>query len=279
MPQDFCLQCESSQYRFSYVHYAGKGTPSVTHIDKDLFSVFMLLDGEALYDIEGKRIRLTANDILLVSNNELHRSLANQKKRCEYLLLMVNLDFFIRNNCTHFSEMVFNRTPGNDNLIPAKTVLDYGIADIFLRLDGYCREKPVEKAVVNGVIVELMYRLDQHAVKSRSATYSQGKIGAILDYINENITERLSLDDIAKHFYLTKQYLCKTFKKNTGYTVNRYIAYKRIALVKEAYFSGMTLSEACYKAGFNDYSSFYRAYSKITDESPRKGLSQKAYPR
>ena len=275
MPKDFCLQCESSQYRFSYVHYAGKGTGSVAHIDKDLFSVFMLIDGEADYDIEGKRIHLTANDILLVGNNELHRSIADSKRRCEYLLLMVNLDFFIKNNCTRFSEMVFHRTAGDHNLIGAKTVLEYGIADIFLRLDGYCREEPVEYSVANGVIVELMYRLNQHAVTSRSAAYTQGKIGDILDFINENITEKMTLDDIAGHFFLTKQYLCKMFKKNTGYTINRYIAYQRIALVKEAYFNGMSLSEACYKAGFNDYSSFYRAYSGITNESPRKSLSQK----
>ena len=275
MPKDFCLQCESSQYRFSYVHYAGGGNPSVAHIDKDLFSVFMLIDGEADYDIEGRRIHLTANDILLVGNNELHRSIADRKQRCEYLLLMVNLDFFIKNNCTHFSEMVFHRTRGDHNLIPSDTVTAYGIADIFLRLDRYCREKPVELSVANGVIVELMYRLNQHAVKSRSATYTQGKIGDILGFINENITERLTLDDIAKHFFLTKQYLCKMFKKNTGYTINRYIAYKRISLVKEAYFNGMSLSEACYKAGFNDYSSFYRAYSGLTNESPRKSLSQK----
>lgn len=275
MENDFCAECYSRPYGFSYIHYKGKGDNSSAHTDKDLFSVFMLIDGEVDYDIEGKRIHISPNDILLVGNNELHRSIINRRKNCEYLLLMINLDFFIKNNCTGFSEMVFNRSLGDNNVISAKTVADYKIADIFLRLDGYCKEKPPELAVVNSVIIELLYNLNKHVVKSGEADYRQAKINDIISFINDNITERLSLDDIAKQFFLTKQYLCKLFKKNTGYTINKYIAYKRIVLVKEAYFNGCNLSQACYKAGFNDYSSFYRAYSKITDESPRKNLSQK----
>ena len=275
MGNDFCAECSSRPYGFSYIHYKGKGGNSNAHIDKDLFSVFMLLDGEVDYDIEGKLIHISPNDILLVGNNELHRSIINRQKNCEYLLLMINLDFFIKNNCTGFSEMVFKRSLGDNNVISAKTVAEYGIADIFLRLDCYCREKQPELAVVNSVIIELLYNLNKHVKKTGEADYPKAKINDIISFINDNITERISLDDIAKQFFLTKQYLCKLFKKNTGYTINKYIAYKRIVLVKEAYFNGCNLSEACYKAGFNDYSSFYRAYSKITDESPRKNLSQK----
>ena len=275
MENEFCVECLGRPYGFSYIHYKGKGGNSNAHIDKDLFSVFMLLDGEVNYDIEGKLIHISPSDILLVGNNELHRSIINRQKNCEYLLLMINLDFFIKNNCTGFSDMVFKRSLGDNNVIPAKTVAEHGIADIFLRLDGYCREKQPELAVVNSVIIELLYNLNKHVKKSGEADYQKAKINDIISFINDNITERISLDDIAKQFFLTKQYLCKLFKKNTGYTINKYIAYKRIVLVKEAYFNGSNLSEACYKAGFNDYSSFYRAYSKITDESPRKNLSQK----
>lgn len=275
MSKSVCVACSNSKYGFSYLHFSGECKKTAPHHDRNLFSVVMPINGKLDYEIEGKCIRVTPYDILLVGNNELHRSIVNRNEKYEYLLLMVNLDFFIKNNCTEFSEMVFNRSISNNNVIPADTVIKSSISEIFMQIDRYAREKEPPMSVICGRIIELLYHLNQHVIKSDRADYSQKKISDILAFINENITERLTLDDIAKHFYLTKQYLCKMFKKNTGYTINRYITYKRIALVREAHFNGMTLSEACYKAGFNDYSSFYRAYSKITNESPRKSLLQK----
>ena len=275
MNNNIHAECSSRQYGFSYVHISGAEARSTAHLDKNLFSVLMLIDGEIDYDVEGKLIHITPNDILIVGSNELHRSIIGKNIECEYLLLMVNLDYFIKNNCTSFSEMVFSRSLGDNNVIPAKTVLSKKISDIFLRLDYYCSESNVELAVVNAVIIELLYNLNKHAVKSGKTNYNHAKINDIIAYINDNITEHLSLEDIANKFFLTKQYLCKLFKNNTGYTINNYIAYKRIVLVREAYSYGLNLSESCYKAGFSDYSSFYRAYSKIMQESPKKSLSGK----
>ena len=269
------VACSNNKYGFSYLHFLGKGKQTTLHHDRDLFSVVMPINDKLDYEIEGKCIHIMPYDILLVGNNELHRSIIKQNKKYEYLLLMVDLDFFIKNNCTEFSEMVFNRSISDNNVIPADTVIKNSISEIFLQIDRYAKQKEPPMGVICGRIIELLYHLNRHVIKSGHADYSQKKINDILAFINENITERLTLDDIAKHFYLTKQYLCKMFKKNTGYTINRYISYKRIALVREAHFNGMTLSEACYKAGFNDYSSFYRAYSKITNESPRKSMLQK----
>lgn len=275
MKNNICAECNSKKYGFSYIHFSGRGSTSAPHIDKDLFSIFMLLGGNVNYDIEGKLIHISPDDILLVGNNELHRCIMNSNKNCEYLLLMVDLDFFIKNNCTEFAQMVFNRNLGGDNVIPADIVKKYGIADVFLRMDKYCREENAPKSVICGVIIELLYNLNKHVENKCASDYSPGKINDIIGYINDNVTEKISLDDIAKRFFLAKPYLCKIFKKNTGYTINRYVSYKRIALVRKAYSNGMSLSEACYKAGFNDYSSFYRAYLKMTNESPRKSLSKK----
>ena len=73
---------------------------------------------------------------------------------------------------------------------------------------------------------------------------------------------------------MSREYLCKLFKEGTGFTVNKYISYKRIVLVREYNLKGMSLAVACEKVGFNDYSAFYRAYHKIMNESPSQGMSK-----
>lgn len=271
----FNFECVSKEHGFSYVHGVSCGSnTSVSHVDKDLFSVLLLLDGTLDYVIEGKTVHITPKDILLVGNNEIHYSIVKSGNMCNYILLMINLEFFIKNNCTEFDDMVFNRTLGCDNIIDAERVLSSGIFDIFKRLDSYAKEQPVCFTVLNSVIIELLYHLNRQVKKSNTLNYKHEKIKHILTYINSNLKEDLSLDGIAAKFFLTKQHLCKIFKENTGFTVNKYISYKRIVVVRELYLKGMPLSQACSESGFNDYSAFYRAYYKIMHEPPRKSLSK-----
>ena len=161
MEEIISKECRSTQHGFSYFHGVSHGeNVSASHIDKDLFSVFILLDGEIDYIIEGKRLHLLPKDMLLVGNNELHQSIFKKGLECEYILLMVNLDFFIKHNCTDLSDIFFNRARGSENIIRAERVLESGIYDIMLRLDGYAGEESPNLVVVSSVIIELLYNLD-----------------------------------------------------------------------------------------------------------------------
>ena len=274
--EDFVnIEHSSKQQGFTFIHNVNHGeNVSVSHVDKELFSVLILLNGELDYIIEGKRLHLLPKDILLIGNNEFHRSVFKKKLECEYILLMINLDFFVKHNCTELSDMFFNRALGTNNIIPCNKVLESGLFEIVKRMDRYASETNPNLVVISSVIIELLYNLDRQVTKSERPNYKHEKIMHIIEYINNNLTEKISLEDIARHFYLTREYLCKLFKNNTGFTVNKYIAYKRIVLVREYTIKGMSLTLACEKVGFNDYSAFYRAYQKIMNESPSQGLSK-----
>ncbi len=275
MEEKISKECRSAQHGFSYIHSISHGeNVSASHIDKDLFSVFILLDGEIDYIIEGKRLHLSPKDMLLVGNNELHQSIFKKGLECEYILLMLNLDFFIKHNCTELSDIFFNLAHGSDNIIKGERVVESGIYNIVNRLDSYAGEENPNLVVVSSVIIELLYNLDRQVTKSGKQNFKQERIKDIIEYINANLTEKISLEDIAARFYLTRQYLCRLFKQSTGFTVNKYISYKRIVLVRELHLGGMPLSIACERAGFGDYSAFYRAYSKIIHEPPHKSISQ-----
>ncbi len=268
-------ECSSNLHGFSYVHTVSRGeNVSASHIDRDLFSVFVLLDGKMDYIIEGKRCSLSPKDILLVGNNELHQSVFKEGLRCEYILLMLNLDFFIKHNCTDLSDMFVNRSMGSDNIIRGECVLASGLYNIIERLDLYTKEKEPNLVVISSVIIELLYNLDRQVTKSGNQSYKQEKIKDIVAYINEHLTEKISLEQISNHFYLTQPYLCRLFRQSTGFTVKKYISYKRIVLVRELHLGGTPLAIACEKAGFPDYSAFYRAYCKIMNEPPRQSISK-----
>ena len=62
--------------------------------------------------------------------------------------------------------------------------------------------------------------------------------------------------------------MLRIFRNAVGTTVFDYIAYKRIGIAQHLLQMGIPAKEAALQVGYNDYSTFYRAYKKITGHSP-----------
>ena len=95
------------------------------------------------------------------------------------------------------------------------------------------------------------------------------KVNNIIHYINENLYSDLSLDSLAKIFYLSKYHLLREFKKHSGYTVHQYIHQKRLIMAKSLLKDGLTVTEVCNRCGFGDYSNFIRAFKKAFGAPPK----------
>ncbi len=90
----------------------------------------------------------------------------------------------------------------------------------------------------------------------------------IIEYLNTFIDKNISLDRIARRFFISKYHLCRIFKEYSGVSVHAYIRHKRIMYAKQLIDSGETAQRAADAAGFGDYSAFYRAYVKIVGKNP-----------
>ena len=96
----------------------------------------------------------------------------------------------------------------------------------------------------------------------------EGQVQEIIRYINQNLSAPLTLEGLARTFYMSKNHLTAVFKRATGTTVARYILYKRMAIVRKELAMGVPAAEAASRAGFGDYSSFFRAYKKMFGCAP-----------
>lgn len=97
----------------------------------------------------------------------------------------------------------------------------------------------------------------------------QGLIAGVVDFINRNLTENLSLDALSKQFYLSKSYLNQQFRQATGTTIWDYVLLKRLMLARTSIRRGVSVTDAFRTSGFNDYSSFYRRYKSRFGVSPK----------
>lgn len=99
--------------------------------------------------------------------------------------------------------------------------------------------------------------------------YNQ-QVNDILNYINNNISQPIALQQLSDYFYLSPSYICRIFKSTTGTTINKYITARRISIAKSLLGEGVSVIEAYEKSGFSDYSNFYKAFSKTVGVSPKK---------
>ena len=132
------------------------------------------------------------------------------------------------------------------------------------KLDG-----DVKQQYIFAIISQLLAIISS---SSKKETYSGSEelIYQVADFISDNIerNKALSLDEIAKTFFVSKFYLCREFKKYNGISIHAYMNHKRIMIARQYIKSGMSAKDASKMVGYTDYSAFYRAYVKVVGKSP-----------
>ena len=94
------------------------------------------------------------------------------------------------------------------------------------------------------------------------------KLSALLKFINLNINENLSLDEISLRFNLSKFYLTRRFKELTGLSLHQFIVKKRLTRARYLISVGMDPYRAAVEAGFNNYSHFSRTFKGYFGQNP-----------
>ena len=125
-----------------------------------------------------------------------------------------------------------------------------------------------DSPIAVSTIIEIMYLINRIS-QFETANHYNRHVKDIIEYINKNFTEKITLDMLSEKFYVTKYHLCHIFKQSTGLTIQEYINQKRLMLACDLIRNGQNLIQASELAGFNSYSSFYRTYVKQYKKNPR----------
>lgn len=103
---------------------------------------------------------------------------------------------------------------------------------------------------------------------------AQQKVNDIISYINANLMEGISVEQIAEHFYLNKDYISRLFSKHTHTTIGRYVALQRISKAQQLLREGKTVMEVQEQMGYSSYAHFFKTFKKLTGISPSRYRKQ-----
>ncbi len=96
------------------------------------------------------------------------------------------------------------------------------------------------------------------------------KILPVLNFVDENYNEQISLNDMADSINLNKDYFCRLFKKATGITPVEYLNFVRVSKAEKLFKTDMNLSEIAFSTGFSSVAYFNRTFNKYKNCSPSK---------
>lgn len=240
------------------------------HIHQN-YEILLFLEGDTKYIIEENAYTLEPGDVVVIRKNQMHRAYHNSPTRYERIVLNVPHEFFEGNGCEEYEDQFINERENFGDKIDAEIVKNSGLYDAFMRARKYSSgfKKNVHSPVIRAIIVEILHILKN--INSYSeADETDGPLKDIIRYLNENFTQNITLNELEEKFYISKYHLCHIFPKATGITLHQYITNKRMAFAEDMISMGKPVGEAATTAGFNNYSSFYRAYVQKYGKPPKQ---------
>ena len=261
---------------FKIFHIRDKKDIKFEYHHHDFSKIVILIDGDLTYYIEGKAYILKPWDILFVNKNEIHKPVVNPNKYYERIVIWLNPDFMAKyaqgnNNLLKCFEVAIKN---NYNLLRLNMksieIIKNLIQDIQNCNNSNEFGSEILKESLFVQLMVLMNRLFLNSDKNRDIEYIQydKTIEGVLNYINSNLENDLSIDTIASEFFISKYYLMRKFKNQIGSSIHNYVVQKRLILARSLISDGLSMSSVCSRCGFNDYSSFVRAFKKVYGVSP-----------
>jgi AraC-like DNA-binding protein len=120
-----------------------------------------------------------------------------------------------------------------------------------------------------GLLIDLLIRSEE-SVSTPIAT--DDLMNACLRHLNENFLESIRIPDLAHLAGLSYRRFTERFKKATGRTVHDALEEKRIAYATTRLVATRDIMHTALHSGFDDLSTFYRAFKRRQGLTPRKFL-------
>jgi len=131
---------------------------------------------------------------------------------------------------------------------------------------------PCRQASLYGLCLHFLVLLNRTIADEHTLNQNTFKPDDLLDnvlaYIHQNYTEPISLNTVAEQFFTSPSNIEALLARKLGKPFYRYVTECRIIHAQALITSGMPLKEVGIACGYNDYSNFYRAFTRELGISP-----------
>ena len=270
---NYFLNCTDKLYipSFQYVNARAHSSDTAWHFPlhqhEDFLEISLIISGSADIIYDQQHYSVHAGDIVIKNANVIHSEESS-------------LDDPVEQFCVAIGGV---KVPGMepDTILPdgMSPVIPVGDAFDFLyhnfRYQSTLADKsrqvadhPVLQHSLITCCAAVAMLIESDAVPIERTVYSE-LISEILDYINNNYSEDLSLEFLSRKFYISPYYLSRKFKSEVGVPINQYILSLRLGEAERMLaFEKDPIKIIAEKCGYSNLQYFYSTFRKQTGMTP-----------
>ncbi|MDD3168643.1 MAG: AraC family transcriptional regulator [Eubacteriales bacterium] len=129
--------------------------------------------------------------------------------------------------------------------------------------------QPYQELKISSILNQILIDLICKNETDFSGELNSSTMSSIIDYMSENISKTITLDDLSQKFNLSKFYFSREFKKFTGFSPIEYLIQLRIDRAKKLLLSSdQRISEVCSFVGIPDENYFSQLFKSKAGVSP-----------
>lgn len=230
--------------------------------------------------IRGKMITLNPGEFCFINSGELHEIKSVGKSFHHAIVFNPNfLDFTLYDACQHnfirpvtSGKLIFPTFPRAFSPDEQKSAAAHlqEIIKLYHSLPA-CALLSIKLHILH--ILELLFQTDSFLVNTVSSKeeYSLNKLKMVIEYIDKNYAEPISLQTLAEICFMSPNYFCHYFKQEIGKPpitfINEYRIQKACQMLSE---SELPVSQIALSVGFDNFSYFIRKFREYKGITPKK---------
>ena len=239
------------------------------------YEIYLTHSGSMSCLINDKIYDLNPDDMLVFAPSDIHMSTRPKSKR--YISTVINFCPDNIKNIGEKTDILFPFRASADNFSHKVSLsgdqVSYFIGmlkkmEVLLKSNNKYNDVRQQILLVEILLfINEMYAANTNIIPDIKRHNDEVVIKIML-YINENISENLSLDSLSSRFFISKNILNNHFKQKTGYTLGQYIINYRMYCARQLLESGESVYNAAWKVGYQNTSNFIRAYKNVMGITP-----------
>lgn len=235
------------------------------------YELCFLLEGKRNFFIDSELYIVESPSLFVLSPFSLHKTEGGP-----YLRININLskNFFLEKEQFLIDYFVSKRALSFDKVLAAK--VSVMLEEIYKLKDAYTKQqKALLQICIKALLCEI-YRFRPKAVEpyakiKKKNSHSSVVILNIINYINENYSQNLSLKKLSDMFFVSPNHISRLFKSSMGKTISEYILELRLNKAKQLLSTtNLTVSDISAKCAFCSVNYFEIVFKNYIGMSPTK---------
>ncbi|MBE6608943.1 MAG: AraC family transcriptional regulator [Ruminococcaceae bacterium] len=214
------------------------------------YEMIAVAEGDITVLLEGQNYRLKKNQILIIPPLCYHSVTANEKGIYRRITALFGVDAI-----PNVLRAEFTKTARNTEC--SSKIID--------NLKEFCQKENASfyAPLIQSFIVQIFYdslMQTENSVRTETDEFLQ----KALKYIDEHLSEKILLDDLARYTARSKSSFCHLFEKKMNISPKQYILQKKLAVASKLIDEGIPNMIVAMQVGYENYSNFYRLYNKAS---------------